>query len=32
MLAGVDYVLTGAGIPMRIPGVLDAFVDHQPAA
>ena len=21
----------GAGIPMRIPGVLDAFVDHEPA-
>jgi nitronate monooxygenase len=31
MLAGVDYVVMGAGIPMRIPGVLDAFVDHQPA-
>lgn len=32
MLAGVDYVVMGAGIPMRIPGVLDAFVDHGPAA
>lgn len=32
MLAGVDYVIMGAGIPMRIPGVLDAFVDHAPAA
>ena len=25
MLAGVDYVLMGAGIPREIPGVLDAF-------
>lgn len=25
MLAGVDYVLMGAGIPMEIPGVLDRF-------
>ena len=25
MLAGVDYVLMGAGIPMKIPGVLDRF-------
>jgi nitronate monooxygenase len=32
MLAGVDYVIMGAGIPMRIPGVLDAFVRHEPAA
>ena len=24
MLAGVDYVLMGAGIPLKIPGVLDA--------
>ena len=32
MLAGVDYVVMGAGIPMRIPGVLDAFAGHQPAA
>ena len=31
MLAGVDYLVMGAGIPMRIPGVLEAFVDHQPA-
>ena len=31
MLAGVDYVVMGAGIPMRIPGVLDAFVNHQRA-
>ncbi len=26
MLAGVGYVLMGAGIPLHIPGVLDAFV------
>jgi nitronate monooxygenase len=30
MLAGVDYVLMGAGIPVRIPGVLDALVNHAP--
>ena len=32
MLAGVGYVLMGAGIPVKIPGVLDCFVRHQPAA
>jgi nitronate monooxygenase len=31
MLAGVDFVLMGAGIPMKIPGVLDQFANHQPA-
>jgi NAD(P)H-dependent flavin oxidoreductase YrpB (nitropropane dioxygenase family) len=31
MLAGVDYVLMGAGIPREIPGVLDAFTEHRPA-
>ena len=31
MLAGVGYVLMGAGIPLHIPGVLDAYVAHQPA-
>jgi nitronate monooxygenase len=31
MLAGVGYVLMGAGIPLKIPGVLDRFVNHQPA-
>ena len=31
MLAGVDYVLMGAGIPMKIPGVLDRFARHEPA-
>ena len=32
MLAGVDYVLMGAGIPMQVPGALDNFVNHQPAS
>ena len=31
MLAGVGFVLVGAGIATRIPGVLDRFVTHQPA-
>jgi nitronate monooxygenase len=31
MLAGVGYVLMGAGIPLHIPGVLDAFTAHQQA-
>lgn len=32
MLAGVGYVLMGAGVPVKIPGVLDCFVNHQPAS
>jgi nitronate monooxygenase len=32
MLAGVAYVLMGAGIPLKIPGVLDLFVNHEPAS
>src|ERR1035438_720915 len=31
MLAGVDYILMGAGIPTKIPGVLDNYVNHQAA-
>lgn len=31
MLAGVSYILMGAGIPLKIPGAIDAFVTHQPA-
>ncbi|HSJ23959.1 MAG TPA: nitronate monooxygenase [Longimicrobiales bacterium] len=31
MLAGVDYVLMGAGIPKEIPGVLDRLAVHEPA-
>ena len=29
MLAGVDYVIMGAGIPREIPGVLDLLANHQ---
>jgi NAD(P)H-dependent flavin oxidoreductase YrpB (nitropropane dioxygenase family) len=32
MLAGVDYVLMGAGIPREIPGALDALAAHQVAS
>lgn len=32
MLAGVDYVLMGAGIPIQIPGTLDKLSEHQPVA
>ena len=32
MLAGVDYVLVGAGIPREIPGMLDALAAGQPAS
>lgn len=31
MLAGVDVVIMGAGIPLKVPGVLDAFVTHTPS-
>jgi nitronate monooxygenase len=31
MLAGVDYVLMGAGIPKEIPGALDRLALHEPA-
>ncbi len=30
MLAGVDYVLMGAGIPVEIPGVLDRLARVEP--
>ncbi len=29
MLAGVDYVLMGAGVPREIPGILDALSAHE---
>ncbi len=29
MLAGVDYVIMGAGIPIQVPGILDSFVKHE---
>jgi len=32
MLAGVDYVLMGAGIPREIPGVLDVLAEHREAS
>ena len=32
MLAGVDYVLMGAGIPRDIPAVLDAFAAGRPGS
>jgi nitronate monooxygenase len=31
MLAGVDYILMGAGIPRTIPGVLDQLARREPA-
>lgn len=31
MLAGVGFVLMGAGIPLHMPGVLDAFAAGEPA-
>jgi nitronate monooxygenase len=31
MLAGVDYVLMGAGIPREIPGALDRLARHEAA-
>ncbi|MFB3788263.1 MAG: nitronate monooxygenase [bacterium] len=32
MLAGVDFILMGAGIPREIPGVLDKYVNHEEAS
>ncbi|MBT4503590.1 MAG: nitronate monooxygenase [Gemmatimonadetes bacterium] len=32
MLAGIDYVIMGAGIPREIPGALDSLSQHQPAS
>lgn len=31
LLAGVDYVIMGAGIPREIPGALDLLSQHLPA-
>jgi nitronate monooxygenase len=31
MLAGVGFVLMGAGVPLKIPGVLDLLARHKPA-
>ncbi len=32
MLAGIDVILMGAGIPREIPGALDQLALHQPAS
>ncbi|RJX27194.1 MAG: nitronate monooxygenase [Acholeplasma sp.] len=32
MLAGVDYILMGAGIPIKIPMILDKFAENQDAS
>lgn len=32
MLAEVDYILMGAGVPREIPGALDLMAQHQPAS
>lgn len=32
MLAGVDWVFMGAGIPRHIPAALEALADHRPTA
>jgi nitronate monooxygenase len=32
MLAGVGYVLMGAGIPLKIPGALDKLARYEPAS
>ncbi len=32
LLAGVDYVLVGAGIPRDFPALLDGLVRHEPVA
>ena len=29
MLAGIDYVIMGAGIPIQIPGILDKLANHE---
>ncbi len=31
MLAGVEYVIMGAGIPLKMPGVLDHFAENKAA-
>jgi nitronate monooxygenase len=31
LLAGVGYILMGAGIPLKIPDVLDRLIKHEPA-
>lgn len=31
MLAGVGFIIMGAGIPLHVPGALDRLATHQPA-
>jgi len=31
MLGGVGYIIMGAGIPLKIPGMLDGYVEHKAA-
>jgi len=31
MLADVDYIIMGAGIPLHVPGALDAFAENKDA-
>ncbi|MCC6550929.1 MAG: nitronate monooxygenase [Ignavibacteriaceae bacterium] len=31
MLAGVDYITMGAGIPIQVPGILDSLAEGKPA-
>ncbi|TDI70690.1 MAG: nitronate monooxygenase [Bacteroidetes bacterium] len=30
ILAGVDIIIVGAGIPLEIPGIIDRLVQHEP--
>ncbi len=30
MLAGVSYIIMGAGIPLKVPGLLDRLAEHLP--
>jgi len=32
LLAGVDYVIMGAGIPTQVAGILDSLADHRPVS
>jgi nitronate monooxygenase len=31
MLAGIDWILMGAGIPLKIPDMIDRFINHETA-
>ncbi|HVA27501.1 MAG TPA: nitronate monooxygenase [Candidatus Baltobacteraceae bacterium] len=31
MLAGIDWILMGAGIPLKVPDAIDRFINHEPA-